>query len=659
MSGPPVTEYPVAGEGVHHLLTREWLVTNGIGGYAAGTLSGVNTRRYHGLLVAATEPPAGRRVRLANLIEEFVIGETHYELSTNEYRDGTLHPDGWGKLKTFRLVGNRPEFVFQVGDLEIVKTVWMDRGANRTWASYRLDGDGEVELRLLPLVTDRDFHSETRAGAVGEFAFATEGTGRRVAIRRNGRPVLTLTADRDIEIDAAGDWFWEVAHRRERERGFDFVEDLWCPVALRVRLRAGNSFALAASTDYEQPRSAGASMAAYDLRQETLTASMADNVTKRLALAADQFLVARGEREVGTVIAGYHWFGDWGRDTMIALPGLTLPTGRAAEMREILLEYGRYVDRGMLPNRFPDSGTEPNYNTADATLWWFEAVARYLEATDDRTLLDDLLMKMVSVAEEHDRGTRFGIGVDQEDSLLRAGEPGVQLTWMDAKVGDWVVTPRIGKPVEINALWYSALRSLEGWLDGAGLNPRKTRAQADRVALSFRKRFWNPDTGHLNDVVDGPDGDDPALRPNQLLAVSLTHPLLHGENARSVVTSVRDGLLTEYGLRTLATVHPDYAPRYEGGPLERDGAYHQGTVWPWPIGAYVDAHLHAFGSADGLEGVLDGLLESLDSAGLGSIGEIYDGDPPRRPDGCVAQAWSVAEVLRAYERLRRAPAEPT
>ena len=422
--------------------------------------------------------------------------------------------------------------MFQVGDLEIVKTVWMDRGANRTWVSYRLEGDGEVELRLLPLVTDRDFHSETRAGALGEFAFATEGTGRRVAIRRNGRPVLTLTADRDIEIDAAGDWFWEVAHRRERERGFDFIEDLWCPLSLRVRLRAGDSFALAASTDYEQPGSAGESMAAYDRRQDSLTEGMADNVTKRLALAADQFLVARGDREVGTVIAGYHWFGDWGRDTMIALPGLTLPTGRAAEMREILLEYGRYLNRGMLPNRFPDSGTEPDYNAADATLWWFEAVARYLEATADRTLLDDLLMKMVSVAEEHDRGTRFGIGVDQDDGLLRAGEPGVQLTWMDAKVGDWVVTPRIGKPVEINALWYSALRSLEVWLGGAGLTSWKIREKADGVALSFRKRFWNPDTGHLNDMVDGPDGDDPALRPNQLLALSLTHPLLHGQNAR-------------------------------------------------------------------------------------------------------------------------------
>ncbi len=657
MSGLPVTEYQLEGKGVDYLLEREWLVTNGLGGYAAGTLSGTNTRRYHGLLVAATEPPAGRRVRLANLIEEVVVGDTRYDLSTHEYRDGTLHPRGWESLRSFRLVGNRPEFVFRFGDLEIVKTVWMDRGANRTWLRYRVEGGGEVELRILPLITDRDFHAETRAAGLGEFAM--DGTGKRLRIRRNGGRLLTLTADRDIEVEAGGDWFWEVAHRRERERGFDFVEDLWCPGVLRVQLRPGEAFALAVSADEEETAGAEASIAAYDGRQESLTAGLADDTARRLALAADQFLVARGEREVGTVIAGYHWFGDWGRDTMIALPGLALPTGRAAEMREILLEYGRYVDAGMLPNRFPDYGTAPDYNTADATLWWFETVASYLEATADYTILDDLLMKMVSVVEAHDRGTRFGIGVDQADGLLRAGEPGIQLTWMDAKVGDWVVTPRIGKPVEINALWYSALRSLEAWLERVGLNPRKTREQADGVALSFRKRFWNPQTGYLNDVVDGPDGDDPALRPNQLLALSLSHPLLHGEIARSVVTSVREGLLTEFGLRTLATNHPDYAPRYEGGPLERDGAYHQGTVWPWPIGAYVDAHLHAFGSAEGLEGVLDGLLESLDTAGLGSIGEIYDGDAPHHPNGCVAQAWSVAEVLRAYARLRTEAAGPT
>lgn len=654
MSTLPVTEYQVEGKGLDHLLEREWLVTNGLGGYAAGTLCGTNTRRYHGLLVAATEPPAGRRVRLANMIEEIVVEGTRYDLSTNEYRDGTLHPQGWGRLSSFRLVGNRPEFVFRTGDIQLIKTVWMDRGANRTWVSYRVEGGGEVELRILPLVTDREFHAETRAAALGEFVL--DGTDRQLTIGRNGERVLTLTAERDFEIESEGEWFWEVAHRRERERGFDFVEDLWCPGTVRVRLGEGDSFALAASADEGDSGGATASLAAYDRRQEELTEGMTDNVAKRLALAADQFLVARGEREVGTVIAGYHWFGDWGRDTMIALPGLALPTGRAAEMREILLEYGNYLDGGMIPNRFPDFGTEPAYNTVDATLWWFEAVARYVEATADHTVLDELLMKMLNVVEEHDKGTRFGIGVDPEDGLLRAGEPGVQLTWMDAKVGDWVVTPRIGKPVEINALWYSALRSLESWLERVGLNHRKTREKADAVAVSFRKRFWNPRTGHLNDVVDGPGGDDPALRPNQLLALSLAHPLLHGEIARSVVTSVRDGLLTEYGLRTLAADHPDYAARYEGGPVERDGGYHQGTVWPWPIGAYVDAHLHAFGTADGLEGVLDGLLESLDAAGMGSISEIYDGDAPRRPDGCVAQAWSVAEVLRAYERLRTAAA---
>ncbi len=649
MSDLPVTNYAVAGQELAELLEREWVVTNGIGGYAAGTLSGTNTRRYHGLLVAATEPPAGRCVRLANLIEEVVVGGESYDLSTNEFADGTLHPRGWPALTRFRLVGNRPEFRYRVGDAEIVKTIWMDHGANQTRLLYTVR-DGDVELRVRPLVTDRDFHSETRAEGLG--AFAVEREGRRIMVRRDGEAVLRIEADRDLEFEPAGDWFWDVAHRKERARGFDFLEDLWCPGTLSIGLKEGDSFALALDADEGADPDDGWTPRAYDERQEGLITGLADPVEQRLALAADQFLVAHGGRAVGTVIAGYHWFGDWGRDTMISLPGLALPTGRAAEMREILLEYSEYVDRGMIPNRFPDFGTEPSYNTVDATLWWFEAVARYLEATADYTPLDSLLMKMVSVVEEHDRGTRYGIGVDPEDGLLRAGEPGVQLTWMDAKVGDWVVTPRIGKAVEINALWYSALRSLEEWLERVGLNSRRTREKADRVAVSFRARFWDSGLGHLYDVVDGPQGDDAALRPNQLLALSLTHPLLHGEIARSIVSRVREELLTEFGLRTLSVQHPDYAARYEGGPLERDSGYHQGTVWPWPIGAYVDAHLHAFGSADGLEGVLDGLLGSLDTASLGSISEVYDGDTPHRPDGCVAQGWSVAEVLRAYVRLR-------
>jgi predicted glycogen debranching enzyme len=653
MSDLPVTDYAVAGQELAELLEREWLVTNGIGGYAAGTLSGTNTRRYHGLLVAATEPPAGRRVRLANLIEEVVVDGARHDLSTNEFADGTLHPRGWGALTRFRLIGNRPEFTYRVGDTEIVKTVWMDHGSNRTRVRYALRG-GAAELRIRPLVTDRDFHSETRADVLG--SFLAEHDGRRIVVRRDDEAVLGMGADCDFEYAPESDWFWGVAHRKERARGFDCLEDLWCPGVLSIRLENGDTFALAADAGEGGAAEGAESLRAFDERQKTLVAPLADPVEKRLALAADQFLVARGGREVGTVIAGYHWFGDWGRDTMIALPGLALPTGRAAQMREILLEYGEYVDRGMIPNRFPDFGTEPSYNTVDATLWWFEAVARYLEATADHTLLDDLLMKMVSVVEEHDRGTRYGIGVDPEDGLLRAGEPGVQLTWMDAKVGDWVVTPRIGKAVEINALWYSALRSLQEWLERVGLNSRRTREKADRVAVSFRARFWDSGLGHLYDVVDGPRGDDAALRPNQLLALSLAHPLLHGEIARSIVSRVREELLTEFGMRTLSPRHPDYAARYEGGPLERDGGYHQGTVWPWPIGAYVDAHLHAFGSADGLEGVLDGLLGSLDTAGLGSISEVYDGDPPHRPDGCVAQGWSVAEVLRAYGRLRDARA---
>jgi predicted glycogen debranching enzyme len=456
------------------------------------------------------------------------------------------------------------------------------------------------------------------------------------------------------DVEPIESWFWNVAHRRERERGFDYVEDLLAPCVIRADLEPGTSFALTAHVGERRDRNAAESLSAFDAHaQELLDRSPgpSDAQTQRLVLAADQFLVGRGSREIGTVIAGYHWFGDWGRDTMISLSGLTLATGRPESMRGILAEYASYVSEGMLPNRFPDQEGEPEYNTVDATLWWFEAVAAYLQATEDYSILDEVLTPMVSVVDWHLKGSRFGIRVDPKDGLLFAGEPGSQLTWMDAKAGDWVVTPRIGKPVEINALWYSALRSLERWLDLAGMDPSKTRALADRVSVSFRSRFWNEKLGYLYDVVDGPNGDDPSLRPNQLFALSVSHPLLHGRLAQSVVTAVRDQLLTPFGLRTLSPSDRNYVGHYGGGPIERDGAYHRGTVWPWLIGAYVDAHLHAFGTAKELDTIFDDLFAHLDNAGLGSIAEIFAGDAPHSPDGCVAQAWSVAEILRSRMTL--------
>ena len=640
------------------LIELEWLVTNGIGGYASSTAAGVNTRRYHGLLTAATRPPAGRRVLLASMVEELCIGDEVIGLSTAEYEDGTLAPQGWKFISGVRLVGTRPVVSFTIGDYVVEKTVWMEPGLNQTWVQYTLaSGPGGVELRLLPLITNRDFHAETRSREAGVWDAAISGNS--IILTLAGLPDLFVDLDGPAEIDRFDDWFWNVAHRRERERGFEFVEDLMAPCVVRASVQPGSSFAVTAYLGRRQDRSAAESLSAFDARAQRLlerSPELADISTQRLVLAADQFLVSRGSREVGTVIAGYHWFGDWGRDTMIALPGLALATGRAESMRGILVEYASYVSQGMLPNRFPDDAGQPEYNTVDATLWWFEAVAAYLRATGDDSILRELLTAMVRVVDWHLRGSRYGIRVDPEDGLLFAGEPGSQLTWMDAKAGNWVVTPRIGKPVEVNALWYSALRSLERWLGLAGFDSSRTREMANRVSVSFRSRFWNEELGYLHDVVDGPDGDDSSLRPNQLFALSISHPLLHGKLARSVVAAVREELLTPFGLRTLSPSDPKYIGSYAGGPVERDGAYHQGTVWPWLIGAYVDAHLHAFGTPDELDTLLDMLLAHLNEAGLGSIAEIFEGDAPHPPDGCVAQAWSVAEVLRSRVKLAKAAA---
>ena len=534
----------------------------------------------------------------------------------------------------------------------------MERGFNQTWIQYALlSGPGSVTMQLVPLMTNRDFHSETRSKAVS----ISEGTieERSVRVPVPGLPDFLIDFEGRVDVQPLDTWFWDVVHRQERERGFDHVEDLRGICSARVVLKVGERFALTASIGERLDRRASESLTAFDRYAQMLldrSPRLHDHQTQRLILASDQFLVGRGSREIGTVIAGYHWFGDWGRDTMISLPGLTLATGRPRVMRDILCDYAGYLSEGMLPNRFPDDEEQPAYNTVDATLWWFEAVAAYLEHTGDSSILNEVLTPMVSVVDWHLRGSRFGIRVDPKDGLLFAGEVGSQLTWMDAKIGDWVVTPRIGKPVEVNALWYSGLRSLEGWLDFAGVDSSKTRALADRVSVSFRSRFWNHNLGYLYDVVDGPDGDDASLRPNQLFALSLSHPLLHGKLARSVVTAVRNRLLTPFGLRTLDPSDPQYVGRYGGGPVERDGAYHQGTIWPWLLGAYIDAHLHAFGSVKGAGVRFDELVLHMNEAGLGTVAEIFGGDPPHPFDGCIAQAWSVAEILRSRVNLEEVDA---
>jgi predicted glycogen debranching enzyme len=651
-------------------LRREWLVTNGLGGYASSTLSGVATRSYHGLLVAALEPPVARTVLVGGLDEWASYGGTRYPLSAHEFAGGTIAPDGYRHLAEFRLEGTLPVWRFALADALLERRLWLAHGANTTFVTYRLArASFPVDLDLTPLVTYRSFHA--LASGPG-WNIAVEASPRTATIHAFGGALpFRLLADAG-EFRPGGAWWWDFHYREETARGLNDRGDLFAPGAFLAHLEPGETLTLVFTTEPDLALDGAASLAAEQTRQRNLLvradAARADPTVQQLVLAADQFLVKRassspplrlgkGEPGVGTtVIAGYHWFNDWGRDTMIALPGLALATGRAGEAADILRTFAGFLVDGLIPNNFPDrAGAIPGDNTADATLWYVLAVRAYQQATGDDRLVADLLPALREIVERHLAGTRYGIGVDPVDGLLRAGEPGVQLTWMDAKVGDWVVTPRIGKPVEINALWYNALRTVAAFLAG---QDDETAARyllaADRLRASFRSRFMRPDVDHLADVVDGPDGDDWMLRPNQVFALSLPYPLLEGDEASRVLTATGRKLLTTYGLRTLPPDHPGYRGDYGGDQVRRDGGYHMGPVWPWLIGAYAEAHDRLFGDPEAALALLRPFAHHLHDAGLGSISEILEGDPPHLPRGCIAQAWSVAEVLRVWRLLERA-----
>lgn len=642
-------------------LTREWLETNGLGGFASSTINGLNTRRYHGLLTAATKPPVGRLVMLSKLEETLIIDGKPYDLSANQY-PGTIHPQGYRYQTGFRL-DPFPVFTYLVEGIEIEKSVFMVRGENTTVIQYelrdiandpapvsRLTDPGRRRLEVRPLIAFRDYHSLTHEnGALNPHA-QTEDALISIAPYED-LPPLYFAHDAG-GIDATGYWYRNFEYKRERERGLDFTEDLFSPFVLKFDLGGRSRVSLIASTERRDASRADEYRQAETLRRGSVSAASAsdDELVRTLTTAADQYIVARENCQ--TIIAGYHWFSDWGRDTMIALPGLTLVTSRFDVARSILSEFARHVSDGMLPNRFPDAGESPEYNTVDATLWFFEAVRALLQYTNDyefvRINLYDVLAGIIAW---HVRGTRYNIHVET-DGLLASGEEGVQLTWMDAKVGDWVVTPRRGLPVEIQALWYNALRVMEQLAhefdDEA--NEKRYAELAERARQSFNRLFWNEEAGCLYDCIDG-EKRDASLRPNQILAVSLTHSMLSVEKAKRIMEVVERDLLTPYGLRSLAPGDPRYRGRYEGDPLSRDGAYHQGTVWAWLMGPFITAYMKAFGknrqSREKAEHWLANFRAHLSEAGLGHISEILDGDAPHTPRGCIAQAWSVAELLRA------------
>ena len=643
-------------------LQREWLETNGLGGFASSTIIGLNTRRYHGLLVAATKPPVGRLVLLSKLEETLLIDGRRFDLSANRY-PGVIHPQGFHYLKEFRL-DPFPVFTYDVEGIEFEKSVFMIHGENSSVIQYelrknnRLDVPKNLRLEIRPLIAFRDYHSTThKNGAISPAV--QERSALATVTPYQGLPDLHL-AHNAIDLGKTGDWYCNFEYDAERERGLDCSEELFNPFTLYFDLRLHRQASIIASTEQRDVTQAVEyRRAEITRRRKALVASpIEDGFAQSLAAASDQYLVSRGDEK--TVIAGYHWFGDWGRDTMIALPGLTLPTGKYGVARSVLRTFAKHVDRGMLPNRFPDAGETPEYNTVDAALWFFEAARAYLAYTHDLEFVrDELYPIFADIISWHTRGTRYGIKVDSS-GLLASGELGVQLTWMDAKVGDWVITPRRGKPVEIQALWYNALCIMEDLASrfGSEAAQKRYRHMAAVAQWSFNRLFWNEKLGCLYDVVNG-GPPDPSIRPNQIFAVSLPHGMLRQDRARRVVEKVEEHLLTPFGLRTLAPSDPLYRGHYTGGPKERDGAYHQGTVWPWLLGPFITAYIKVNGESEEARYQAQAWLSPLEShltdAGLGHISEIFEGDAPHRPCGCIAQAWSVAEILRVYFEDVRGP----
>jgi predicted glycogen debranching enzyme len=662
------------------LLTREWLISNGLGGYASGSVSGLPTRRYHGLLVSAQPAPVGRAFMLGQIEEVLRLPDgTIVSLGGVQRVDQPPCVPGAGHLREFRLEWGLPRWTYEAGGFRLEKRVFLGHLQNTVHVLYRLaGGDGALRLELHPTMHFRPHDAPVSTPLGGAYSMNVIEHRYELCSPWPNLPNLRMTIQgTNPSFTVAPRTIAGVYYDVEARRGYEAVGDLWCPGFFGVDLEPGEGdAALVASTEAWEVVKALKTRDALsaELERRRRLVYIADprahrGTASELVLAADDFVVTPGRAEdaarahasgdeARSIIAGYHWFTDWGRDTMISLEGLTLSTGRQLEAGYILRTFARYVKDGLIPNLFPEGDREGLYHTADATLWFFHALHRYLQATNDRETLRLLLPKLLDIVDHHLKGTRFGIGIDPEDGLLRQGAEGYQLTWMDAKVDDWVVTPRRGKAVELNALWYNALRLLERWAREELVTNGEETAEglarhAERCRDSFNRRFWYAEGGYLYDLVDGEvdgePGDDPACRPNQVFAISLDHPVLDPERWEPVVKVVTERLLTPVGLRSLAPGHPDYKPNYDGDLRSRDAAYHQGTVWGWLIGPYVDAWMRVHpGNPSGARKFLEGFIPHLGEACLGSISEVFDAEEPYTPRGCVAQAWSVAEVLRCW-----------
>ena len=646
----------------YYATQKEWIETNGIGGFASSTIIGANVRRYHGLLIASLKPPTHRFVLLSKLEENISINGKTFEFSTNQY-PFIIHPEGHKNIERFEY-DIYPRFIYAFNNTLIEKSVLMLHGENSTIIRYRiLKSDHPVTLTVRPLCAFRDYHSLSLENSALNHNIREEANGFSIHPYLD-LPPMRLICDKG-QIDPKFFWYKNAEYRKEHERGLEFTEDLFSPALLTVQLLEKESLCILATTDDNtmktQPQSLDTLFEKEIRRRIELVQNMPlkDPLARSLALAADSFIVKKKDG-THTVIAGYHWFSDWGRDTMISLTGLTLSCGKFDVAKSILRTFSNYISEGMLPNRFPDLDETPEYNNADGTLWYFVAIYNYFRYTQDAAFIkNELYGKLKEIIDWHLRGTRYNIKMD-EDGLLYAGHEGVQLTWMDAKIGDWVVTPRTGKPVEINALWFNALcimRELAKTLK----EPKDAGAYAllaERTKNSFNRQFWDEEKQCLYDVVNGSEKNH-EIRPNQIFAVSLPFEIIDSDKQKAVVRLVEKELLTNYGLRSLAKNSDHFIGTYAGDPYHRDAAYHQGTVWAWLIGPYLEAYLkvHEF-SADSMtycEKILRQFDQQLTDGGIGTVSEIFDGDEPHLPKGCISQAWSVAEILRLLELLKQKP----
>jgi len=633
-------------------IKREWIIGNGLGGYASSTVIGAGTRTYHGLLIAAPENSPGRLLLLSSLDEEISIEEEVYRLATHKYPDN-ICPSGFNYLSEFTR-NPFPLWVYQPGDFTVKKKVFMVHNNNTTFVLYDITSQKEgALLRIFPLVSSRDFNLTARSGYLSFFQKAGP-----VGVELASSNGFTFSLSSNLQYHAEPKWYYNLEYEAEKNRGLNFQEDIFNPGYFESKLEPGTSrFFIAAST---------ADISSLTLEQVdrlytreanrqnllALDSKLTEPFALKLLKATDPFVVKNHSTGEKTVIAGYHWYSDWGRDAMISLPGLFLIPYRFDEAKSALNNFARYCRRGLIPNTFPAFGGDPVYNTVDASLWFIHALDRYFAYTKDFLFLSDIWDTVCNIIDNYCKGTDFGIGMDS-DCLIQQGP---QLTWMDAKVGEWAVTPRAGKACEINALWYNALKtaSYMGTLLGEDVSASETLAAG--VASNFENVFWNPETNCLFDLIyqneAGNQVKDPAIRPNQIFAVSLPYTMLSPEKEKMIVDRVEKDLLTPFGLKTLSSGHPLYVGQYRGDALTRDTAYHNGTVWPWLLGAYVKAYLkvhnYSKSSLEDMRILLEGFDTHLEIAGLGTISEVFDGDYPHSPGGSIAQAWSVAEILRAY-----------